>query len=87
MGGCDARIPLGFLIHQYIRVIGTVMKSRTLDEKIAMTSRFADRWLTGFANGTLVPVVDQIFPLEHAADAHRHMERAGSLGKVLLSMP
>jgi NADPH2:quinone reductase len=86
MGGCEGTVPLGFLIHQYLQVIGTVMKSRTLDEKIGMTTRFAQRWLDDFATGALRPVIDQVFPLEQAAEAHRHMERSGGLGKVLLSM-
>ena len=86
MGGSEASLPLGFLIHQHLRILGTVMKTRSLDEKIAMTERFKERWLSAFATGTLKPVIGKVFPLEDAAQAHRHVEKPGGFGKVLLTM-
>jgi NADPH2:quinone reductase len=37
-----------------------------------------------FASGGLKPLVDRVFPLELAADAHRSVERGGGFGKVVL---
>jgi NADPH2:quinone reductase len=62
------------------------MKSRSLGEKIAMTERFSGRWLGAFEMGALKPIVGHVYPLKQAADAHRDMERSGSLGKIILSM-
>jgi NADPH:quinone reductase-like Zn-dependent oxidoreductase len=36
---------------------------------------------------TLRPIVDRIFPLEQAAQAHALMERQGQFGKIVLSIP
>jgi NADPH:quinone reductase len=86
LGGSEGVLSVDTVIHKRLRIIGTVMKSRPLEEKAAMISRFRDRWLNAFATGALVPIVDQIFALEQAADAHRAMEASGGIGKIILSM-
>jgi len=86
LGGAKGVLPLDVLLHRYLRIIGTVMKSRTLEDKVAMTSRFSERWLEAFESGALHPIVDRIFPLAQAADAHRAMEASGNFGKIVLSI-
>jgi NADPH:quinone reductase len=84
--GGEGHVSLDLLLHNYLRVIGTVMKSRSFHEKLAMTNRFRDRWLSAFATGQLAPLVDRVFPLAQAADAHRYMEASGKLGKIVLTI-
>lgn len=86
-GGGDASIPLGLLLHNHLRLVGTVMKSRQPDEKRAMVRRFADRMLPLVASGTLRAVVSQVFPLAHVVQAHETMERGGGFGKIVLTVP
>lgn len=86
-GGGDASIPLGLLLHNHLRLVGTVMKSRQLDEKRAMVRRFADRMLPLIASGSLRAVVSQVFPLAHVVQAHEAMERGGGFGKIVLTVP
>jgi NADPH:quinone reductase-like Zn-dependent oxidoreductase len=40
--------------------------------------------LPHFDTGRLRPVVDRVFPLEEAAEAHRHMENRSQFGKIVL---
>lgn len=84
LSGSSAQISLGTILEKRLRIIGTVMKSRPLDEKCAMTRRFADRWLGAFADGRVRPVFDRSFPLEAAGDAHRFMEENRNIGKIAL---
>jgi len=84
-GQDGASIPLNLLLHNHLRLIGTVMKSRSADEKRAMVRRFSESALPLFASGALRPLVDEVFPLAGAADAHRRMERGGGFGKILLT--
>jgi NADPH2:quinone reductase len=79
-------IPLNILLHSHLRLIGTVMKSRTVDEKRAMVRRFADVALPMFARGRIKPLVGRIFPMQAAADAQRAMEAGGGFGKIVLEM-
>lgn len=77
-------IPLNLLLHNHLRLVGTVMKSRGVDEKRAMVRRFSEGFLPLFESGGLKPLVDEVFPLARAADAHRSVERGGGFGKVVL---
>jgi NADPH:quinone reductase-like Zn-dependent oxidoreductase len=38
------------------------------------------------ASGRVKPLVDRVFPLEEAADAHRHLESGKQFGKVVLTV-
>ncbi len=43
-----------------------------------------EEMLKGYESGELRPVIDQIFPLEEAAEAHRRMDNAEQFGKIVL---
>jgi putative PIG3 family NAD(P)H quinone oxidoreductase len=83
MGGSRVEVNLGALGGRQ-RVSGTRLRSRPLEEKATLTQEFAKRCLPLFANGTLVPVVDRVFPLEEAGAAHAYMETNANFGKIVL---
>ena len=64
--------------------MGSVMKSRPMPEKVAMTRRFADRWLAELEAGGLEAMPYRTFPLEDVALAHAAMEAGGHVGKLVL---
>ncbi len=51
-----------------------------------MVRRFSETALPLFAAGKIRPLVDEVFPLAAAAEAHRRMERGGGFGKILLAI-
>ena len=85
-GGGEIKVELAQILYRHLQIIGTVMKSRTQAEKQAMTRRFREHWLDHFNAGTsLKPIIDSTFPLMHAPDAHRRMEFAENVGKIVLT--
>lgn len=84
MGGGVLETNIGALMPKRLRVHGTVLRARPLEEKLALTQQFAARCLHHFAGGALRPVVDRVFPLGEAAEAHRYMERNANFGKIVL---
>ncbi len=86
MGGSTTDIDLGVLMKQRLQVIGSVMRPQSLDEKIAITQRFVERWLPELKNGTLRPVIDKVFPLAQACQAHEYMEDNRNFGKIILKI-
>lgn len=84
LGGRRAEVDLGALLRGRLRVLGTVLRARSRAEKADLTAEVRRRVLPLFDDGRLRPVVDRIFPLEAAADAHRHMGEDRNLGKVVL---
>jgi putative PIG3 family NAD(P)H quinone oxidoreductase len=86
-GGGQVSVALEDILYRHLQIVGTVMKSRPQAEKHAMVQRFREHWLDRFSNGAgLVPVVDCAYPLERASDAHRRMESAQNVGKIILTM-
>jgi NADPH:quinone reductase-like Zn-dependent oxidoreductase len=57
-----------------------------LEEKLAVTRRFAAEVLPLFDDGRLRPVIDSRFPFEAIADAHRHMEANANAGKIVVTV-
>ena len=86
MGSGAPEIDLGRLLRGRIRLIGTVLRPRPIDEKVAITQRFAQEMLPLFDRGSFRPVIDCRFPLEAIADAHRHMEANANVGKILVDL-
>ncbi|MHC1479350.1 NAD(P)H-quinone oxidoreductase [Frateuria aurantia] len=82
--GPTASIDLERLLYRHLEIRGTVMKSRPQREKQAMVARFRTRWLDGFADGRLRPVIDSVFPMAQAAQAHQRMESNAAVGKIIL---
>ncbi len=67
-------------------VRGTLLRGRPLEEKATLIQAFAHRVVPLFANETLVPVIDRVFPLEEITQAHELMEANANFGKIVLSM-
>ena len=87
LGGADAPLPVAKLMARRARIIGTVLRARPLEEKIAATQAFARLVNPLLADGTVRPVVDRTFALADAAAAQVYMESNASFGKVVLTLP
>ncbi len=81
-----ATFPLGMLLPKRATLIGTVLRARPLEEKIATTMEFARQVLPLFDDGRCRPVIDRRFPLAEVADAHRYMETNANVGKIVLDV-
>jgi putative PIG3 family NAD(P)H quinone oxidoreductase len=86
MGGAAVEVNLGLLLAKRVRWIGTVLRSRPLEEKATTCRRFADEVLPLFTSGALRPVIDRRFPLDEVAAAHAHMDADANVGKILLDV-
>lgn len=84
LGGSETALDLGRLMRLRATVVGTVLRSRPLEEKIAVTRAFARRMGPFVESGALAAVVDRVLPLAAAAEAHRAMEANANLGKIVL---
>jgi putative PIG3 family NAD(P)H quinone oxidoreductase len=86
MGGGQTPVNLGLLLTKRITWIGTTLRARPLEQKIAVCQRFVAEVLPLFDSGALRPVIDSRFPLERIADAHRHMEADANVGKIVIDV-
>lgn len=86
MGGGTATVPVGALLTRRISWIGTVLRARPIEEKIAVTRRCEHDLVPLFESGVLRPVVDRTLALDDVAAAHEHVASNANVGKVLLTV-
>src|SRR5260370_394092 len=84
MGGAQANVNLGMLMVKLISMRGVTLRTRTLEEKMAVTRRFATGVLPLLANGKVKPVIDHVYPLEQIGEAHRVMGENRNFGKLIV---
>jgi NADPH:quinone reductase-like Zn-dependent oxidoreductase len=84
MGGRKAELDLGRVLVQRLKIIGSVLRPRPVEEKTAIIRRFERNVLPHFAAGRIAPLVHRIYPFEQAAEAHRAMEAGEHFGKLVL---
>ncbi len=86
MGEPTATFPLGALLPKRAALIGTVLRSRPIEQKIDANQRFCAELLPRFDDGSLRPVIDSRFALDDIAEAHEYMATNANVGKILLDI-
>ena len=86
LGGREVPVDLGSLTPKRASVYGTVLRTRTLQEKILLTEQFRRNFLPLFASGLLCPVIDREFSLSDVVEAHRYLETNANFGKVVFTV-
>ncbi|MEM9607473.1 MAG: NAD(P)H-quinone oxidoreductase [Actinomycetota bacterium] len=86
MGQGKADFVLGKLLPKRAALIGTVLRSRPLEEKIALAQRFRAELMPLFESGAMGPVIDSRFTLDDLPAAHERMESNANVGKILVDV-
>ena len=86
MGGAKPALDLSLLMRTRGAIVGTVLRPRPIEEKIAATQAFARDVLPLVAAGRVKPVVDAATPASSAREAHERMEKNETFGKLVLTM-
>jgi NADPH:quinone reductase len=85
--GPKADLSLEPILRKRLEVIGSVMRTRLLEERIPLVRDFAERVMPMFAPGqspVVRPIIGAIFPMREIAAAHATMERDENFGKLVL---
>jgi putative PIG3 family NAD(P)H quinone oxidoreductase len=86
-GGSTVQTDLAPVQRKRARVIGTMLRPLPLHEKIALSAAFGEFAWPRFADGRLQPVIDRVFELQDAPEAHRYMASNANIGKIVLRVP
>ena len=84
--GPEAQINLGVLMAKRLRLIGSVLRSRSLAEKTAITARFRQEVWPLLLAGRVKPIIDTVLPIQEAAAAQQILEKNRNIGKVILTV-
>ncbi|MCK9485859.1 MAG: NAD(P)H-quinone oxidoreductase [Dehalococcoidia bacterium] len=85
-GGTVEKMAIGGLMQKRATVRGTLLRARPLEEKATLVQSFVHQVLPFFADETVRPVVDRVFPLEQTSEAHALMESNANFGKIVLKI-
>ena len=86
LGGTHADLDIGVLMRKRARLIGSVLRSRSLDEKVDIREKFMGRFWPQIEAGQIKPVIDRVYPIAEADAAHAHMAANENIGKVVLKI-
>jgi NADPH:quinone reductase len=82
--GSKAEFDLGVALRKRLKIIGTMLRGRTTEEKEDATRKFVYDVLPLLRNGSVRPTVDRVFPVEEVRDAYSYLASNESFGKVVL---
>jgi tumor protein p53-inducible protein 3 len=86
LSGSKSDIDLRYLMGKRLKLIGSVLRSRTLAEKIQINQHFlADFW-NELLEGSVYPVIDSVYPIQEANQAHEQMRQNKNIGKIVLKV-
>lgn len=87
IGGTKAEgINLAPILRKRLQIIGTTLRARSLEYKIALTQDLQTHALPHFATGRLKPIIDSVVPWTEVVQAHQRMEHNLNTGKIVMSM-
>jgi NADPH2:quinone reductase len=86
LAGTSGSLDLNLMLRKRLTIVGTTLRARPLEEKIAATSRFAAELCPWLERGLVRPVVDSIFPFDEFHAAQARMEANELFGKVILRL-
>lgn len=86
MAGKPLPFNVGMLLAKRASITGTVLRARPIEEKIAISQRFATEMLPLFDAGMMRPVIDSRYAFDDIAHAHQHMAANANVGKILIEI-
>jgi len=84
VAGRASTIPTGMVLGKRLTLRGTVLRSRSIEEKRAVTAAFAAEIVPLLESGALTPTIDSVFDLEQAGAGHERVAGNATFGKVVL---
>jgi len=84
IAGAHVAIDLMSVMRKRLTITGSTLRARAVEDKAAIAAAVRARVWPLIEAGMITPVVDSVFPMAEAAQAHRHMEAGGHIGKIVL---
>ncbi len=83
-GGTKAQVNFGLMLMKRLSFMATTLRARSNAEKGAIRDALLRQVWPLIAERRIKPIVDRVFPLAEAQDAHVRMAKSDHIGKILL---
>lgn len=84
LGGSESSLQISTVMRKRLTLRGTVLRSRSLEEKITLIQSFSKEILPQFSRKTLRPVLSKKLTFPDVAEGHRLMEENQTVGKLVV---
>jgi len=74
------------VIVKRVAIIGNNLYLRNVESQREITKRFSQQWLPVLREGRINPIIDTIYPIEEAENAHQRMKANLNFGKIILEV-
>ena len=86
MAGAKVEVDLMTVMRKRLTITGSTLRARAVEDKAAIARAVRSAVWPLIEAGAIAPVIDSVFPLAEAAEAHRRMEAGGHIGKIVLRL-
>ena len=87
LGGATETLDLNAVLRKRLRIVGSLLRSRPVEEKIDIVSQFQERFWPALEHGSIAPLIHSVLPITEAEEAHRQLRENENIGKVVLEVP
>jgi len=84
--GATAEIEIADVMRRRLTLTGSTLRPRPVEFKTMVANEIAHTVWPYVEGGRLKPVIDSVFPLAQAAEAHARMEAGEHVGKIVLEI-
>jgi putative PIG3 family NAD(P)H quinone oxidoreductase len=84
--GASAEIQIFDIMRRRLTLTGSTLRPRPIEFKAMVADEIAKTVWPYVEGGRLKPVIDSVYPLTQAADAHARMESSNHIGKIVLEV-
>jgi NADPH2:quinone reductase len=86
MESAKAEIDLALILGRQLTITGSGLRWQPHEIKAAIARNLEERAWPLIASGKIKPVIDSVYPLERAGEAHTRMESSQHIGKIMLQV-
>jgi len=86
LNGPKAELNFAQVMTKRLTLTGSTLRPRSIGEKAAIADALRAHVWPLIASGRVAPVMDRVFALEDAAQAHARLESSGHIGKIVLKV-
>jgi NADPH:quinone reductase len=86
MKGIKTEVNILKIMQKRLTISGSTLRSRSkADKRLIRDALLKNVWPKLISND-IRPVIDSVYPLNEAGEAHRRMESSAHIGKIVLSL-
>jgi len=86
LNGSTAEVNFMPVMLKRLTLTGSTLRPRSIEEKAALAAALESKVWPLLDAGRVKPLIDKVFPLGQAADAHALMEKSSHIGKIVLTL-